>query len=853
MQDYILVKGARENNLKNVTLQIPKNRLVVMTGLSGSGKSTLAFDTLQKECQRQYMESMGMVTDLLSKPKVESISGLSPSISVGQHLTNRNPRSTVGTMTEVFTYIRVLYAKLGERSCPTCGTTIKPSFVSEGDLTADTWDEVGPVDDSVEEPADTGTTSISCPVCDTMLPELNMAHFSFNKPQGACPTCMGLGVVSRPNLAAILDEELSVLAGAVKSWDRAMAKFYANALREAGSYFGFAFDPDQPVREYGQVQRDVLMYGTGSPEFLRHFPGKEPPTNAFNGRFPGVITSLMQKYAEHARDDTSRAKLEKFLSQQVCPDCQGMRLRVESRQATVCGRNIIELSQMSLQDLDDWLHQLARAIPPEGLAIVRPIVDDLAGRVKRLVDVGVGYLSMDRAALSLSGGEAQRLRLAALLGSGLTGVLYVLDEPTTGLHARDTERLLRVLKQLRDLGNTVLVIEHDLEVMQAADYIIDVGPGAGKNGGQIVATGTPEQVSRCADSLTGRHLAGCESIPVPAARRPGTGQCLTVHNATEHNLKDVTASIPLGTLTALTGVSGSGKSTLLFDILDRAGRQRFYGAGEAPGRHGTISGWEQIDKLITIDQTAIGRIPRSNAATYTDAFTAVRNLFAALPAAVERGLQARHFSFNVPGGRCEKCQGAGVITVNMHFLPDVEVICPKCRGQRFLPEVLAVKYRGSSIADVLYMSISEASELFRGEAAVADKLDLLEQVGLGYLQLGQPATTLSGGEAQRIKLAKELSRKSRGHTLYLLDEPTVGLHPHDVKKLLALLQRLVDAGNTVVVIEHNLDIVKAADWVIDFGPEGGQAGGQIMACGTPEQVACSDLSATGKLLNKVLA
>ncbi len=850
MQDFILVKGARENNLKNITLQIPKNKLVVMTGLSGSGKSTLAFDTLQKECQRQYMESMGLVTDLLSKPKVESISGLSPSISVGQHLTNRNPRSTVGTMTEVFTYIRVLYAKLGERPCSNCGTTIRPSFVAGDDLELDAWDEGGSVDEGLEELAD--AVSIPCPACGTRLPEMNMAHFSFNKPQGACPTCMGLGVTSQPNLGAILDDELGLLDGAVKTFDKGLAKFYSNSLREAAGYFSFTFDPEQPVREYGQVQRDVLLYGTSSPEFLRHFPGVEPPTNAFNGRFSGVITGLMQKYAEHSRDDASRAKLEKFLSQQTCPDCQGMRLREESRQVTVCGRNIIELSELSLDDLSGWISSVSDAIPQEGLTIVRPIVDDLSGRVKRLIDVGVGYLSMDRAALSLSGGEAQRLRLAALLGSGLTGVLYVLDEPTTGLHSRDTEKLLKVLKQLRNLGNTVLVIEHDLEVMQAADYIIDIGPGAGKHGGEVVAVGTPEEVRRCAESVTGRYLAGSDLIPVPEERREGSGETLTVHDATEHNLTGVTASIPLGTLTALTGVSGSGKSTLLFDILDRAGRQRFYGATDVPGKHGSISGWEHIDKLITIDQTAIGRVPRSNAATYTDAFTAIRNVFAGLPEAVEHGLQARHFSFNVSGGRCEKCQGAGVITINMHFLPDVEVLCPKCRGKRFLPEVLAVKYRGASISDVLNMSIGEANELFREEASVADKLDLLEQVGLGYLQLGQPATTLSGGEAQRIKLAKELSRKSKGHTLYLLDEPTVGLHPHDAKKLLALLQRLVDADNTVVVIEHNLDIVKAADWVIDFGPEGGHAGGQIIACGTPEQVAQSDVSVTGKLLRKML-
>jgi excinuclease ABC subunit A len=850
MNDFIEIQGARENNLKNLSLKIPKNQLVVLTGISGSGKSTLAFDTLQKECQRQYMASLGMVTDFLSKPKVDSIKGLSPSISVDQHLTNRNPRSTVGTVTEVFTYLRLLYAKLGERPCPNCGTNIVPSFENNTSESDDFWgnDDELQTAGNAQDNSLAGEKEVLCPKCGTSLPELIMADFSFNKPNGACPTCTGLGVVSKPNGSAILDESKSIADGAVLSWDNSLLTFYSNALVTAAKYYGFDFDLDTPVREFDRIKMDLLLFGVNSEEFKAHFPGKQPPTNAYKGKFDGIITNMLRKYADHELDDSAREKMEKYFIRHTCPDCNGARLKKESRRVTVAGITITELSQKSLDQLDLWIGTLPRYSSQGGLIILQPVLDDLAGRIKRLLDVGLGYLSMERPATSLSGGEAQRLRLASLLGSGLTGVLYVLDEPTTGLHPRDTDKLIYVLKQLRDMGNTVLVIEHDVEIMKAADCIIDIGPGAGRDGGCLVAIGTPAEVAVCDQSLTGRYLSGTENISIPENRRKPGRTVLSVEGAKEHNLKNLNVEIPLGLLVSFTGVSGSGKSTLLFDILDKAAGQRYNGAGEMPGQHDLIQGWDHIDKVIPVDQTPIGRIPRSNAATYTDTFTAIRSVYAELPEAKKHKLQPRDFSFNVPGGRCEKCQGAGVLSVKMHFLPEVQVVCPVCKGARFKHEVINIKYEGYSISDVLNMSIQEAAELFRLVRPVGDKLDLLNEVGLGYLKLGQPATTLSGGEAQRIKLSKELSKKSKGHTLYLLDEPTAGLHPQDVKKLISVLQRLVDAGNSVVVIEHNLEVIKTSDWVIDFGPEGGINGGEIMAFGTPEQVAASAKSHTGNYL-----
>jgi excinuclease ABC subunit A len=849
VKDTITIKGARLHNLKNVSLEIPKNKLVVLTGLSGSGKSTLAFDTLHKEGQRQYMESLGLVADYLSKPPLDAIAGLSPSISVDQHITNRSPRSTVGTATEVYTYLRVLYARIGHRPCPNCGADIPPSY------DADAWDNETGGNGSDDDVLDFGET-YPCPHCGVPVPELGMAHFSFNKPAGACPTCTGLGTVREANLGQLIDPARSVAEGGVLVWNDWQSEHYAQVMQSAGQHYGFVFDLAEPIGTLGPAQRDLLLYGVYGPQFRRHYPDAKPPRTVGQGSFEGVVTNILRRQEERARNPDARDDIERLLITQTCPDCQGERLRPESRQVTVKGQTIVQLAHLPLTELSAWLDRIARDLPPEEADIAGPALSGLQERTRRLVDVGAGYLSLDRASPTLSAGEAQRLRLAALLGSGLTGVLYVLDEPTVGLHPRDTNRLIGVLRRLRDLGNTVLVVEHDLEVIRAADYVVDMGPGAGERGGEIVAAGPPEEVAACPASATGDYLAGRTRVPISTQRRSNNGKCLTIHGAREHNLKDITVELPLGTFVAVTGVSGSGKSSLLLDILDRAARQRFYGAGDPPGAHDAITGWEHVDKVVTIDQSAIGRTPRSNAATYTDTFTPIRKTFAATEQAKAQKLTARAFSFNVPGGRCERCSGAGVLTVNMHFLPDVEVRCPACHGRRFTREVLGITYRGHSIADVLDLTIEEALPLFEDVPAARDRLSLMVDVGLGYLKLGQPATTLSGGEAQRVKLAKELgrARRAKGHTLYLLDEPTTGLHVADVARLLSVLQRLVDANgrgayaNTVVVIEHNLDVIRAADWIVDLGPEGGEAGGRLVAQGTPVQVAGIAASHTGLFL-----
>jgi len=847
MQDSITISGARVHNLKNVTVDIPKNRFVVLTGVSGSGKSSLAFDTLHRESMRQLMEALGMV-DFSGKPDVDSIVGLMPAISVDQHVTNRSPRSTVGTATEVYTYLRVLYARIGHRPCPACRRAIPPSYdVPDADSWSDEAPEGAP-GSAPEQTFDDGPT-VPCPHCGAPIPELSMAHFSFNKPAGACPTCSGLGEVLDANVDLLINPEISIMEGSVTGWDVHYIAHYTKALRAAAERYGFSFDLDAPVGQLGEVQRDLLLYGVHSPRFSRHFPGVTPPENVYEGRFEGVVTNLLRRYTERAHDLAYREKMEKFLFKATCPDCGGTRLRPESRQVTINGQPITEVAQRSLDDLAAWVEALPGTLSPEAIHISVPVIAELRERIRRLVDIGVGYLTLERAAPTLSGGEAQRLRLAALLGSGLTGVLYILDEPTVSLHPRDTGRLIDTLRRLRDLGNTVLVVEHDLDVIRAADHVIDFGPGAGKHGGVVVAAGTPDEIARQPESITGTFLAQPALSAVRTGRRRGDGRRLTIHGARAHNLKNLTVHLPLGMLVAVTGVSGSGKSSLVLDILDRAARRRFYGAGDPPGEHDGITGWEHIDKVITIDQTAIGRSTRSNAATYTDAFTAIRQIFAATPEARAAGLSAGHFSFNAPGGRCERCQGAGTLTINMHFLPDIEVRCPACRGKRFKSEVLAVRYRQHSIADILDLTAEEALEVFRDKPSAAARLRVMVDVGLGYLKLGQPATTLSGGEAQRVKLAKELSRRGgSGHTLYLLDEPTTGLHPADTARLVDVLQRLVDSNNTVLVIEHNLDLIAAADHVIDLGPEGGEAGGFIIAEGTPEQIAHAEGSQTGAAL-----
>lgn len=844
MSDQIIIRGARLHNLKNINVSIPKNKLVVFTGLSGSGKSTLGFDILLKEGQRQYMESLGMITYGLSKPPVDSISGLSPTISVDQHLANHSPRSTVGTTTDVYTYLRVLFARLGHRPCPNCGQEIMPSFTTSASSINGLWLSEDDKDEDVYYP---------CPHCGKPVVELNMAHFSFNKPAGACPTCTGLGTIHQANFSRLVDEQKSILEGAVTGWDVNYLKYYPPILMAAAEHYGFEFDLNLPIKKYSQIQRDLLFHGVKSPQFMHHFPKIEPPETVNQGRFEGIATALLRRYADRIEDPEYVSKLSEFLMTRPCPDCGGTRLKPESRSVSVMGESIMDLTKLSMTDLLAWLSRLPETLATDELLFAHSILDDLNQRIPRLIEVGAGYLTLERSSPSLSAGESQRLRLASLLGSALTGLLYVFDEPTIGIHQRDTQRMITVLRRLRDLGNTILVIEHDLEVITAADYVVDFGPGAGKHGGQIAAAGTLAEVAAAKNSVTGDYLAGRLSISVPKPRRQMSQKTLIIHGARHNNLKNLTVRFPLERLVAVTGVSGSGKSSLVFDILDRAIRRKLYAASNVvPGEFNTIDGLELIDKVITIDQEHVGRIPRSNAATYSDSFTPIREAFAATPEALKRGFTARHFSFNVPGGRCERCEGTGVLAVSMHFLPEVEVRCPVCHGRRFTPETLEISFRGYDISQILDLTVEEALQLFESIPAARSRLQLLTDVGLGYLQLGQPATTLSGGEAQRVKLARELGRRGKGHTVYLLDEPTTGLHLADAARLLGVLQRLVDAGNSVILVEHNLEMIKAVDWIIDLGPEGGAAGGELIAEGTPEQVAQVAESFTGQYLKKLL-
>jgi excinuclease ABC subunit A len=844
MTAQISIRGARLHNLKNISLTIPKNKLIVLSGVSGSGKSTLGFDILHKEGQRQYLEALGILAYDLARPPVEEITGLSPSISIDHHLTNRSPRSTVGTVTDVYTYLRVLFARLGQRPCPNCGKDVPPAHINPDDVWESEAIDRYDFDDDDEIRC--------CPHCNATIPVLGMANFSFNKPAGACPTCTGLGVLKQANIERLVDEQKSIPEGAVMGWNPLLISYHSANLQAAAAHYGFDFDISRLIRDYTQPQRDLLFFGVESPSFRRHFPAISPPKTVRQGRFEGVATNLMRRYAERIQDADYSEKMKEFLVTQTCPDCAGMRLRAESREVTVNGQTIVALSRSSLSDLADWVDSLGATFTADDELLAGPILADLKRRITNLVIAGAGYLTLERATPSLSAGEAQRLRLAGLLGSGLTGVLYVLDEPTIGTHQRDTRRLIEFLGQLRDLGNTILVIEHDLEMIAAADYVIDFGPGGGKLGGQIVAAGTPAEISMNPASSTGDYLSGRSVLPLPQCRRTATEKDITIRGARHHNLQNITVRIPLGLLVAVTGVSGSGKSSLVFDILDRALRQRLYSANDVPGEHDGIDGSEKINRVITIDQQHIGRIPRSNLATYADVFTPIRQVFAATHEARRRGYSARHFSFNLPGGRCERCQGTGVLAVNMHFLPEVEVRCPACHGRRFTYQTLDIRYRDHDISQVLDLTVEEALMLFQEVPAAESRLQVLVDVGLGYLQLGQPATTLSGGEAQRVKLAKELGRRARSQTLYLLDEPTTGLHLADTARLLNLLQRLIDAGNSVVVVEHNLQLIKTADWIIDLGPEGGAAGGQLVAQGTPEQVAQVSGSYTGQYLNEIL-
>lgn len=822
----IKIKGAYENNLKHIDLTIPKNKLVVFTGLSGSGKSTLAMETLQRECQRQYMESLGLMMDLSTRPKVESIEGLSPAISISQQITNRNPRSTVGTITELAPYLRVLFSKIGEHPCPHCGKTISGIYGEDADFF------LTELEGETEEDGEFFEQMISCPYCGKNVKELSASHFSFNKPQGACPTCKGIGMLSLPNVELLIDKSKSITDFAVTGWDQVYIDRYGTSLINAAKHYGFSIDINIPVCEYDEVQMDLLLYGVLSKQFTHRFPNIAPPKTVPTGRFEGVITNLLRRY-EEKNSFSAKQRLEKYLVQQKCPDCGGVRFRSDVLDVRVFGVNIMEALSMSLTEMSDWLECIESQLPQRVLDIIGHLLSDLQLRTKRMISVGAGYLSLDQPASSLSSGEIQRMKLASILGSGLTGVVYVLDEPTAGLHHRDRRNIIEVLRRLRDIGNTVIVIEHDLELMRAADYLVDFGPGAGKNGGRIVAAGTVDDMIACKDSITGKYLGGhIQGFKRQCAM--GNGKSIHITHANVGNLKDLELDIPLAKFVAVSGVSGAGKTSLIFGVL--AGAANDYFNQTKKDHVPNVAGLENVNEVISINSASIGRSNRSNIATYTDLFTDIRNMFAALAKKSNLPLEARHFSYNVSGGRCEKCQGVGKLLVSMNFLPDVEVTCPACLGRRYQKMVLNVKYKEHSISDILDLSIDDAAILLEGERNIRKKLQILQDVGLGYLGLGQSTSTLSGGEAQRLKLAKELAKSNSEKVLYLFDEPTVGLHPHDVERLIGVFDRLVKMGNSVVVIEHNQNVLLAADWIFVLGPEGGNHGGHLIAAGTPEEI-----------------
>ena len=940
---FISIRGAREHNLKNISLDLPREKLVVLTGLSGSGKSSLAFDTIYAEGQRRYVESLSAYArqflDMMQKPDVDHIEGLSPAISIEQKTTSRNPRSTVGTVTEIYDYLRLLFARVGIPYSPTTGLPIESQTVSQmvdrvlvlpegtrlyllapiargrkGEYRKDFAElqkkgfqrvkvdgkfyeiaEVPALDKNVKhdihvvvdrivvrpdmsarladsfetaialaegiavvEFADPGNERIifsakfACPVSGFTIEEVEPRLFSFNNPYGACPACDGLGteLFFEPDLV-VPDENLSLARGAIAPWARtsATSPYYQQTLEALAR--AYRQPMTKPWKSLSKEFREMVLYGSGEDEItftyddgVRHYSTTKP--------FEGVITNIERRWRE-TESSWVRDELSRFQSNHPCEACSGYRLKPQALAVKIAGPHIGQVCDMSIREACRWFDELPSKLTPKQNEIAARILKEVRERLCFLNDVGLDYLTLARSSGTLSGGESQRIRLASQIGSGLTGVLYVLDEPSIGLHQRDNARLLDTLKSLRDMGNSVLVVEHDEEAILTADHVVDMGPGAGVHGGEVVAEGTPEQVMANPESLTGQYLTGFRQIPMPNERRkPTRGRRLTLHGARANNLKNITVDIPLGLFTAVTGVSGGGKSTFLIETLYRAVARKLNGAREVPGEHDEIEGIEQLDKVIDIDQSPIGRTPRSNPATYTGAFTPIREWFAELPEAKTRGYKPGRFSFNVKGGRCEACQGDGVIKIEMHFLPDIYVTCDVCKGKRYDRETLEIKFKGKSIADVLDMTVEEAAELFKAVPAVRDKLETLKRVGLGYIHVGQQATTLSGGEAQRVKLSKELSRRATGRTLYILDEPTTGLHFHDVAKLLDVLHELADQGNTVVVIEHNLEVIKTADWIVDLGPEGGDAGGEVVAVGTPEEIAANPRSYTGQYIKQVL-
>jgi len=937
--EFIRIRGARTHNLKNVSLDIPRNKMIVITGLSGSGKSSLAFDTLYAEGQRRYVESLSAYARQflarMDKPDVDLIEGLSPAISIEQKSTSHNPRSTVGTVTEIHDYLRLLYARAGDPECPEHGTKLEAQTVSQmvdhvlalpeetklmilapvvsnrkGEqldlfeelkaqgfvrvrvdgktyeldevpkLAKTTKHSVDVVIDRLKVKADMKqriaesfetalrladgkaiavemdtdkeylfSAKFSCPVCDYSLAELEPRLFSFNNPMGACPRCDGLGQISFFDPKRVVAfPHLSLAAGAIKGWDK-RNQFYFQMLQSLALHYGFNLET--AYENLPETTQQILLYGSGKEDIPFKYLNERGSYFQRSHAFEGILNNLQRRYRE-TDSVTVREELAKYLNSQACPECNGTRLRREARHVKVGGTNIHEICEVPLKQALTFFDELV--LTGQKLAIADKIVKEICSRLKFLTNVGLEYLSLSRSAETLSGGEAQRIRLASQIGSGLTGVMYVLDEPSIGLHQRDNDRLLDTLKRLRDIGNSVIVVEHDQDAIMAADYVIDIGPGAGEHGGQIVAEGNPTEIQQNKHSLTGQYLSGAKKIAIPAKRNaPDKQRWLKLANASGNNLKNVTLDLPVGLLTCVTGVSGSGKSTLINDTLYRVVAQHLYGSSTEPAVYESIEGLQFFDKVVDVDQSPIGRTPRSNPATYTGLFTPIRELFAGVPESRARGYGPGRYSFNVKGGRCEACQGDGVLRVEMHFLPDVYVPCDVCKGQRYNRETLEIYYKGKNIHEVLLMTVEQAHEFFHAVPVVARKLQTLLDVGLGYITLGQSATTLSGGEAQRVKLALELSKRDTGRTLYILDEPTTGLHFADIQLLLDVLHRLRDHGNTIVIIEHNLDVIKTADWIIDLGPEGGDGGGMIIAEGRPEAVAENAKSYTGKYLKPMLA
>jgi excinuclease ABC subunit A len=934
--ERIVISGAREHNLKDIDVELPRDALIVITGLSGSGKSSLAFDTIYAEGQRRYVESLSAYArqflGLMEKPDVDSIEGLSPAISIDQKTTSRNPRSTVGTVTEIYDYLRLLWARIGVPHCPTCGEEISGQTQEQIVDRLMTLDEgtkfmvMAPVvrgrkgeygklleqlrlegysrvevngelrrldeeivldkkfkhdisvvvdrlvmktdlrrrlSESVEAAAGLAaglveveivdgetllfSEQFACLGCGTSIPELEPRIFSFNSPHGACERCHGLGFqkVIDPELV-VPDPTLSLAEGALQPWNRGVTAYWRRLIAAVAEDHGI--DAEKPWAKLKKAEREVFLYGTGGERHQVTYTNRFGRRRSYKVRFEGIVNQLQRRY-EETDSETNRERIEGYMAEQPCPACEGARLRPESLAVTVGGLSIAEYTELSARAAGEWIAALE--LTETERAIARLIVREISERLAFLENVGIGYLSLSRSARSLSGGEAQRIRLATQIGSSLVGVMYVLDEPSIGLHQRDNEKLIATLDRLRDLGNTVIVVEHDEGTMRAADHLVDLGPGAGEHGGHVIAAGTPAAVERNAASLTGQYLSGKRSIEVPAERRQPRG-ALRVRGAREHNLKGIDVAIPLGVFCCVTGVSGSGKSTLINETLHHAVANRLHQAKLRPGAHDGVDGLSQIDKIINIDQSPIGRTPRSNPATYTGVFDHIRQLFTQTQEARARGYKPGRFSFNVKGGRCEVCRGDGQIKIEMHFLPDVYVPCEQCHGRRYNRETLEVRFKGKSIADVLEMSVEEAVGFFENVPKIARRLRTLHDVGLDYIRLGQAATTLSGGEAQRVKLATELSKVATGDTLYILDEPTTGLHFADVQRLLDVLGRLVDAGNTVVVIEHNLDVIKTADRIVDLGPDGGDEGGEVVATGTPEEIAAVEASHTGRFLAELL-